>query len=142
MQIDHIAVAVRSIDSAADRFTQLFGYQKSTQKVTNTRQQVTVLFLSKAGSLDIKLIEPATPSSPLWEHVKKGGGLHHLCFKVPDMPATCDELVAKGARVLTPPVPGEAFDDHLIAFLYVGLGLNVEVIDTDRRRARVSREDL
>jgi methylmalonyl-CoA/ethylmalonyl-CoA epimerase len=44
-------------------------------------------------------------------------------------------LTGRGLRVLSPPAPGEAFDDHLIAFGYAGFGLNIELIDTDERRA-------
>ena len=138
MQIDHIAVAVRSIDAAAERLSALLGYVRKTTKVTNTRQKVNVVFLSKEASLDIKLIEPSDAESPLWDFVRKGGGLHHLCFKVPDVATACAELAGKGARVTAQPAPGEAFDDHLIAFLYLGLGLNVEVIDTDDRRGSLS----
>jgi methylmalonyl-CoA/ethylmalonyl-CoA epimerase len=137
MTLDHIAIAVRSVETAADRLCELFGYARATSPVTNSRQQVNVLFLSRPGSLDLKLIEPSTPDSPLWEYVRKGGGLHHLCFKVADVASGCDELASKGCRVLAAPAPGEAFDDHLIAFCYVGLGLNVELIDTEIRRDRV-----
>jgi len=138
MQIDHIAVAVRSIDAAAERLSALLGYVRKTTKVTNTRQKVNVVFLSKEASLDIKLIEPSDAESPLWDFVRKGGGLHHLCIKVPDVATACADLAGKGARVIAQPAPGEAFDDHLIAFLYLGLGLNVEVIDTDDRRGSLS----
>jgi len=134
MRIDHIAIAVRSIDAAAERLCALLGYARKTTKVTNTRQKVNVVFLSKDASLDIKLIEPSDSDSPLREFVEKGGGLHHLCFKVSDVTKACADLAGKGARVIAQPAPGEAFDDHLIAFLYLGLGLNVEVIDTDDRR--------
>ena len=137
MRIDHIAVAVRSADAAADKLCALLGYTRKTRKVLNTRQRVAVLFLERSGSLDIKLIEPAGEESPLWDFVRKGGGLHHVCFKVDDVETACADLAAKGARVLAQPQPGEAFDDHLIAFLYIGLGLNVEVIDTERRRATI-----
>jgi methylmalonyl-CoA/ethylmalonyl-CoA epimerase len=138
MQIDHVAIAVRSIDTAADHLGRLLGYTRKTSTVTNTRQQVNVLFLSKDGSLDIKLIEPSAPESPLWDFVRKGGGLHHLCFRVPDVSAACADLATRGARVIAQPAPGEAFDEHLIAFLYLGMGLNVEVIDTDSRRGLVA----
>lgn len=141
MTLDHIAVAVRDVEAAADRICELTGYSRHTERVTNTRQQVNVLFLRKSGSLDIKLIEPSGPDSPLWAFLRKGGGLHHLCFKAADVNAACGELAAAGARVLTPPEPGEAFDDGLIAFLYFGFGLNVEVIDTDRRRGRVDKDE-
>jgi methylmalonyl-CoA/ethylmalonyl-CoA epimerase len=134
MQIDHVAVAVRSVDDAAAKLCALLGYARKTVKVTNTRQRVNVLFLSKPSSLDIKLIEPSDPESPLWDFVRKGGGLHHLCFKVADVPAACVDLAERGARVIAAPAPGEAFDENLIAFLYLGMGLNVEVIDTDVRR--------
>jgi methylmalonyl-CoA/ethylmalonyl-CoA epimerase len=137
-RMDHIAVAVRSVDAAADRLCGLLGYARTTEKVTNTRQRVNVLFLGKDGSLSIKLIEPSDDGSPLWDFVKKGGGLHHVCFRVPDVAESCAELSAAGARVIAPPQPGEAFDDQLIAFLYLGLGLNIEVIDTDRRRSPVT----
>jgi methylmalonyl-CoA/ethylmalonyl-CoA epimerase len=135
MQIDHIAIAVRSIEAAADRLGALLGYTRRTSAVTNTRQKVNVLFLAKAGSLDLKLIEPAGDDSPLWDFVRKGGGLHHICFKVNDVATACAELSAGGARVLSSPAPGEAFDEHLIAFLYLGMGMNVEIIDTDARRS-------
>ena len=138
MTFDHIAIAVRDVDVAADRLSALLGYERETACVTNTRQKVKVLFLRKAGSPGLKLIEPSADDSPLWDFVRKGGGLHHVCFKVPDVETACTELQARGARVLAAPVPGEAFDDHLIAFLYMGLGLNVEVIDTDDRRARLT----
>ena len=135
MTLDHVSVAVKSIDVAADHLCSLLGYTRRTDKVVNTRQKVVVQFLRKAASLDIKLIEPFGDDSPLWGSLRKGEGLHHLCFKVPDVRADCDRLVARGARLLSPPAAGEAFDDGLIAFLYLGHGLNIELIDTDHRRA-------
>lgn len=138
MTLDHIGIAVRRVDEAADRFCTVLGYRRKTETVTNTRQQVNVLFLSKEGSLDLKLIEPSDESSPLWGFVKKGGGLHHLCFKVPDVTSSCEELRELRVRVVAPPAPGEAFDDHSIAFGYLGFGTAIELIDTDARRALLS----
>ena len=140
MRIDHIAVAVRSVESAADRLTELLGYVRKTTKVTNSAQRVTVLFLEKEHSLDIKLIEPSDPQSPLWDHVRRGGGLHHVAFKVPDVSSACDALAASGARVLSAPAAGEAFNDHLIAFCYLGSGLNIELIDTDERAGAIAKQ--
>ena len=136
--LDHVAIAVPSVEDAADTLGRLLGYSRKTAKVHNTRQGVFVLFLEKAGSIDLKLIEPAGADSPLWPFVRKGGGLHHLCFGVPDVGTAVDEMSALGVRVLTRPEPGEAFNDQLIAFCYLGLGLNVELIDTDERRARLT----
>lgn len=135
MILDHIGIAVRRADDAADRMCETLGYTRRTAKVTNTRQRVNVIFLSKPGSLDLKLIEPSDDESPLWAFVQKGGGLHHLCFRVDDVEETCQEMREKRVRVVAAPEPGEAFDDHLIAFSYLGFGVAAEFIDTDVRRA-------
>lgn len=139
MQIDHIAIAVRSLDQAAERLCSLLGYRRRTTPVANSRQKVNVLFLDKPGSLEIKLIEPSSDDSPLWASLKRGEGLHHLCLKVDDVQQACTALSAEGVRIISKPAPGEAFDDHLIAFLYMGHGLNVELVDTDARRNLVER---
>lgn len=135
MKLDHVCVAVRSIDAAIAKLAPLLGYSPRTARVTNTRQKVNVVFLSKPGSIDLKLIEPSCEESPLWASLRKGEGLHHLCFRTDDTQAALADLSANGLRVLSPPAPGEAFDDHLIAFGYAGCGLNIELIDTDERRA-------
>jgi len=137
MKLDHVCIAVRSIDQALSRFTELFGYRPRTRKVTNTRQQVNVLFLRRAGSLDLKLIEPHGADSPLWQFLRRGEGLHHLCFRVDDVAASLGEMQGRGLRVLAAPAPGGGFPEALIAFGYAGCGLNVELIDTDRRRGLI-----
>jgi len=134
MEIDHICIAVRSIDAAVARLCPLLGYSPGTEKVTNTRQRVNVQFLSRPGSLDIKLIEPFGDDSPLWQSVRRGEGLHHICFMTEDTEEALEDLSSRGLRVLARPEPGEAFDDGLIAFGYAGFGLNIELIDTARRR--------
>ena len=141
MNLDHICIAVRSIDRARDRMCSLLGYEPRTDKVTNTRQEVVVQFLRKANSIDIKLIEPSGPTSPLIEFLKKGGGLHHICFKTDDGGQAIKQLADGGARLIAEPQPGEAFDDHQIAFMYLGFGLNVEIIDTDLRRAELDKNE-
>ncbi|MEW8027516.1 MAG: VOC family protein [Candidatus Thiodiazotropha sp.] len=140
MKIDHICIAVRSIDRAIPRLFDIFGYTQKTEKITNTRQKVNVVFLEKQESLDIKLIEPSGSDSPLIESLKKGEGLHHICFKTDKcVSEELDVLKQKGLRVLSDAKKGEAFDDEMIAFLYAGFGLNVEIIDTDKRRAVINK---
>ncbi len=134
MELDHICHAVRKIDAASSVLTRFLGYQPKTEKVENTRQQVVVQFFSKPGALDIKLIEPSNRDSPLVAFLKKGEGLHHLGYKVDDVSESLETLKAQGARITAEPQPGEAFDEELIAFAYLGSGLSVELIDTDKRR--------
>ena len=96
-----------------------------------------MVFLAKPGSLQVKLIEPTDPTSPVHAFVQRGGGLHHLCFRCDSVDAEVVRLVAMGLRVLAPPEPGEAFENEAIAFVYAGDGLNVELIDTVRRAGRL-----
>jgi methylmalonyl-CoA/ethylmalonyl-CoA epimerase len=135
-RLDHVCLAVRQLGPARAMLERMFGYQARTEPVENTRQQVVVQFMSKPGSIDIKLIEPASPASPLVEFLKKsGGGLHHLAFRTGSVKEGVADLTAKGARIIAQPQPGEAFDEADIAFAFTGVGLNVELIDTDKRRA-------
>lgn len=135
MNIDHVCIAVKNIDRAREKFSKLLGYVARTDKVVNTRQKVIVQFLSKPSSIDLKLIEPLDDDSPIREFVKRGGGLHHLGFRAESVPDTADRLLKSGGRQTAKPQPGEAFDEKLIAFFYLGFGLNIEVIDTDIRRS-------
>ena len=137
-QLDHVCLAVRKLGPARAMLEKYFGYTPRTEPVENTRQQVNVQFLHKAGSLDIKLIEPSSMDSPLVDFIKRsGGGLHHLAFKTESVATAVADLEGKGARIVAPPQPGEAFDEALIAFAFMGAGLNAEIIDTDARRAEI-----
>ena len=137
MILDHVGIAVRSIERSVEHWSEVFGYEQATEIVLNTRQKVRVVFLAKRGSLQIKLIEPTDPTSPVHAFTQRGGGLHHLCFRCDSVDAEVARLVALGLRVLAPPEPGEAFDNEMIAFVYAGDGLNVELIDTERRAGRL-----
>lgn len=108
-----------------------------TEVVENSRQKVKVIFLGKPGSTDVKLVEPVDASSPAAGAAAAGGGLHHLCFRCEDLRSELSRLQSEGARVLAPPQPGEAFENHDIAFVYGKHGLNVEIIDTYRRASPV-----
>ncbi len=137
LELDHIGILVRDLDSAVSTFRTLFGYRQATVPVVNTRQKVRVVFLEREGSLPLKLFEAVEPGSALARAARSGGVLHHLAYYTADLDGTIDSLVALGARVLSPPQPGEAFDDHPIAFLYVGSGMNVELVTTREWRGRI-----
>src|SRR5947209_1912180 len=130
MVIDHIGIVVRSLEHGIQQWEELFGYARSSQIVTNTRQKVRIVFLSKKDSVLIKLLEPSDTSSPVSLFARKGGGLHHICFRCEKLELQIPLLTAKGARLLVPPQPGEAFRNRDIAFLFAENNLNIELIDT------------
>jgi methylmalonyl-CoA/ethylmalonyl-CoA epimerase len=104
-----------------------------TKIVENSLQKVKVAFLCKEDSVTIKLIEPLESNQSLCNFVNRGGGFHHLCFKCSDIDKKIDELTGKGLIKLVSPQPGEAFNNHNIAFLLAKYGLNIELIDTDEK---------
>jgi methylmalonyl-CoA/ethylmalonyl-CoA epimerase len=137
MVIDHIGIVVKNLEKGIEKWSALFGYNKMTEIVVNTRQKVKIVFLTKKDSLMIKLIEPTDETSPIYVFAKKGGGLHHLCFKCEEINKGVDYFKEKGLRILADPQPGEAFESNNIAFVYAGDGLNIELIDTDIKAQRI-----
>jgi methylmalonyl-CoA/ethylmalonyl-CoA epimerase len=133
MFIDHIGIAVKSLDRSIAYWTKAFGYEQLTEIVINTRQKVKVVFLVKPESTTIKLIEPLDEGSPISAFVMRGGGLHHLCFKCEQLQPEINRLQEQGLRLLVEPQPGEAFDNEKIAFLMAPDLLNIELIDTKKK---------
>lgn len=129
--LDHVGIQVKDLDEAVASFARRFGYRQATRPVLNTRQKVRVVFLEKEGSLPIKLFQPVDPSA-----VRGTASLHHLAFRAGDLDGAIAALTGDGGRLISPPQPGEAFDDEPIAFVFTG-GLNVELIATEKRRDRI-----
>lgn len=137
MVIDHIGIVVSSLEDGIRQWEELFGYKQSSSIVVNTRQKVRVTFLSKQGSMMIKLVEASEPSSPVSQFARKGGGLHHLCFRCDDLEVQIPLLKEKGARFIVSPQPGEAFGNRDIAFFLAPTNLNIELIDTREKAGRL-----
>ncbi len=133
MIIDHIGIVVKNIEKGIEHWENIFDYVQMTKIVTNTRQKVKVVFLKKDDSLMVKLIEPTSEDSPIFLFAKKGGGLHHLCFKCDNMNTQLELFKEQKIRILAEPQPGEAFENENIAFLYAKHGMNIELIDTDKK---------
>ena len=133
MVIDHISFAVKNLEEGISYWNRVFGYRQLTNIVVNSLQKVKVVFLDKEDSIPVKLIEPVEGNLSLQNFVNRGGGFHHICFKCSDINEKLNELSDKGLLVLVPPQPGEAFNNHEIAFLLARYGLNIELIDTEER---------
>ncbi len=133
MKIDHICFAVKNLGEGIAYWEDVFGYRQMTEVVQNSLQKVKVVFLSKEDSVLVKLIEPVEGNQSLINFVSRGGGFHHLCFRVDNMDEQISELKEKGLLMLVPPQSGEAFNNHNIAFMLARYGLNVELIDTNEK---------
>ena len=105
-RLNHVGVAVPSIEDAKATYRDLYGVPESA--MTETRelasQGVRFAFVNVANS-QIELIEPLGPDSPITRFLEKNprGGQHHICFEVANIYAARDEMVVRGARVLNEP---------------------------------------
>jgi len=133
MTIDHICFAVKNLEEGVTYWIRVFGYRQKTRMVVNTLQKVKVIFIEKENSLTVKLIEPLEDNLSLVGFVNRGGGFHHICFRCDDIDNGVAGLKEKGLITLVQPQPGEAFNNHRIAFMLGKYGLNIELIDTDER---------
>ncbi len=114
-QIDHLGIAVRSLDTALQFYEHQLGFHV-TQRETVDHEKVNVAMLP-AGESRIELLEPAAPDSVIAKFIeKRGEGLHHIALRVPDLARTVLRLKTQGARLLNDPRPGAG--GHLYVFIH------------------------
>lgn len=98
-KLDHIGIAVRSIAEARRFFEEVLGATVDFE-VENQRDGWRILELDLNG-LSLELLEPLGEDSFLHKFLdKRGEGLHHLTFEVPDIRERIPELKARGVRVV------------------------------------------
>ncbi len=116
MQVDHLGIAVINLDSEIQRYVLDLGYTLEVREVVPD-QEVEVAFLKSAG-MTVELIMATTTNSPFARFMaKKGPGLHHLAYRVSDLPAALKEFEAKGYRLIDR-VPRPGAGGKKIAFIH------------------------
>ena len=114
-RIDHLGIAVRSLDAALQFYEHQLGFRVSLRE-TVEQEKVNVAMLP-AGGPRIELLEATGPDSVIAKFIeKRGEGIHHVAIQVPDLAATVDRLKAQGARLLNEPRPGAG--GHLYVFVH------------------------
>ena len=114
-KVDHIGVAVKSIDEAARFYTQGLGL--SLQHVEDIPYLKLRVGFLPVGDSEIELVEGTQPDSPVDDIIKeRGEGLYHICLEVDDIEAALASLKSQGYPLRhTSPQPGSA--GRKIAFL-------------------------
>jgi methylmalonyl-CoA/ethylmalonyl-CoA epimerase len=116
MKLDHIGIAVRSLEAALKTYQGQLGFDV-TEIVDIEEQRVRVAVLP-CGDSRIELLEPATADSPIQKFLDaRGEGIHHLCFQVENMERKLSELQA-GSVQLAKSASGKGLGDRKIVFLH------------------------
>ena len=98
LHIDHLGIAVRSLDQALEFYAQLGFADEVRETVPEEKVNVAMLL---AGGPRIELLEASEPGSVIAKFIeKRGEGLHHVALKVPDLAAAVERLRSSGARLM------------------------------------------
>jgi methylmalonyl-CoA/ethylmalonyl-CoA epimerase len=114
--IDHIGIAVENLQEASAFYRDKLGLEYlGTEEVPSQKVRVAMF---KAGESRIELLEPTSPDSPIAGFIeKKGPGIHHIAYSVPDATGAVERLVAKGIEMIDR-VPRPGAGGSRIAFVH------------------------
>jgi methylmalonyl-CoA/ethylmalonyl-CoA epimerase len=99
VKIDHLGVAVKSIDAGRNFWTDVLGLRfEGTETVAE--QKVTTAFFP-VGESEVELLESTAPDGPIAKYLeKRGEGIQHIAFRVENLEEALAELKAKGIQLI------------------------------------------
>ena len=131
--LNHVGIAVPSIETAAKIYKNLYGVVDITEPGELPAQGVRFCFVNLPNS-QIELIEPLGENSPIDNFLVKNpkGGQHHVCFEVDDVHLAKKEMEEKGAKVLNEPRIGA--HGTLVIFVHPkdSSGVLIELMEPNR----------
>ena len=97
--IDHIGIAVKSIEESKKFYEELLGLK--CYKIEEVSDQKVKTAFFKVGETKIELLEPTDPESPVAKFLeKKGPGFHHIAYFVENVNEALIVSSARGAKVI------------------------------------------
>ena len=115
-KIDHLGIAVRSIDEALPYYESVLGLTCEGREEVESQKVKTAFFA--AGEVHIELLEPTSDDSPIAKFLEKNGpGIHHIAFATDDIHGQLSQAKERGARLIHE-IPFDGAGDKLVAFLH------------------------
>ncbi len=116
-KIDHLGIAVPSLDQAVPYYEKALGL-KCEHREEVASQKVRTAFFS-VGGVHLELLEPTSPDSPIAKFLEKNpaGGIHHVAFATDAIEAQLQQASTAGVRLIHEK-PIEGAGDKLVAFLH------------------------
>jgi methylmalonyl-CoA/ethylmalonyl-CoA epimerase len=114
--IDHLGIAVRSIDEAVPIYETALGLRCLGREEVASQRVKTAFF--DVGGVHLELLEPTAPDSPIAKFLaEKGEGIHHIAFRTDDIKGQLEQAAAGGVRLINA-APFEGAAGKLVAFLH------------------------
>ncbi len=115
-KINHIAIAVRSLEEHIPFYRDVLNLEYRGTEVVE--DQMVRLAVFRIGEVQIELLEPTGPDSPISAFIdKKGEGMHHISYQVDDIEKQIIELKQKQVRMIDE-IPRSGAHGSRIAFLH------------------------
>ncbi len=113
-RVAHIGVAVSDSDEAAAFYYDVLGLEPSTPETADGAQIVSI----RLGDVEIELLTPDSNDSPVARFLaRRGPGIHHICYRVPDLDAALERCRTHGYR-LVDETPRTGTGGRRIAFVH------------------------
>jgi len=129
-RVHHVAVVVRDLDAALGFYRDTLGMPLELVLPVPS-DQVRIGFLT-VGESRIELVEPTSDDTGVARFLaSRGEGFHHVCFEVPDVAATLDQLAAAGVELIDRAPRAGA--DGPVAFIHPrsAHGVLVELVEAE-----------
>jgi len=98
--LDHIAIAVPDLEASIKRFMEDFGLQFNGTEDVEAARTTTAFFPLPPTS--IELVYPLRGEGPIAKYLeKRGGGMHHLCFRSDNIEEDIIRLKSRGYQFLS-----------------------------------------
>ena len=117
-RLNHVAIAVPDLAAAIAQYRDTLGAEVGPPQ-DEPDHGVTVVFIALPNT-KIELLYPLGQDSPITGFLEKNpaGGIHHMCYEVPDIIAARDKLLNAGARVLGNDTPKIGAHGKPVLFLH------------------------
>ena len=117
-RLNHVAIAVPALEGAAALYRDTLGAEVSAP-VPMPDHGVTTIFVELPNS-KIELIHPLSEGSPITGFLERNprGGIHHVCYEVPDIHAAIDAMRARGMTVIGDGEPSVGAHGLPVVFLH------------------------
>ncbi len=115
-KIDHIGIAVKSLDDAIRFYENALGIKCEKIEEVPTQKVKTAFF--EVGDVHIELLEPTAEDSPIAKFLQRNGeGVHHIAYYTDDIVSQLSMAKEAGCRLINEePVPGAG--GKKVAFLH------------------------
>ncbi|HUL49832.1 MAG TPA: methylmalonyl-CoA epimerase [Gemmatimonadales bacterium] len=113
-RVAHIGVAVPSISTALSFYRDVLGLEPLPAETADGATIVSLPF----GDVQVELLEPLGPDTPIGKFLtRRGPGIHHICYRVPDLERALRQARASGYELIDP-TPRTGAGSRRIAFLH------------------------